>query len=186
MLALGTEAPRFALPDPDGRVVSLDDFGDARALLIEVICNHCPYVIHVREELVRLANDYRPRGVAVVAINPNDAEAYPDDGPERMREVAKRYGYPFPYLIDETQAVTKSLRAACTPDFFLFDAARKLVYRGQLDGSRPGNTIPVTGGDLRRALDTLLAGERPSVDQRPSIGCSVKWKPGNTPDYLTA
>ena len=183
MLALGTVAPSFELPDVDGRLVTLSSFGAARALLVQFICNHCPFVIHVRDELVRLARDAQAQGAAVVAINSNDASAYPEDAPDRMRALAQLHGYPFPYLVDATQSVAKAYRAACTPDFYLFDAARRLVYRGQLDGSRPGNAIAVTGADLRSALAALLAGTPISAEQRPSIGCNIKWKPGNEPDY---
>ena len=184
MLELGTEAPFFALPDTSGRTVALDDFRGAPALLVMFICNHCPFVIHVRAQLVRLARDYQAKSVAIVAISSNDAEAYPDDSPARMKEEAEKYGYGFPYLFDASQQVAKSYRASCTPDFFLFDAQRKLAYRGQLDASRPSNGLPVTGQDLRAALDAVLAGLPPAEDQRPSIGCNIKWKPGNEPDYF--
>jgi len=184
MLPLGTRAPNFTLPDTDGRVVSLASFQDARALLVMFICNHCPYVKHVQHELVRIAREYAPRGVAFVAINANDAAAYPDDSPERMKQEKERVGYPFPYLFDETQEVAKAYRAACTPDFFLFDGDRRLVYRGQLDDSRPKNGKPVTGRDLRAALDAVLAGRPPAAEQIPSVGCNIKWKPGNEPDYF--
>lgn len=183
MLALATAAPDFRLPDTNGRTVSLSDFKDAPALLVMFICNHCPYVKHVRSELARLGRDYQARGVAVVGINSNDAERYPDDNPENMRAEARAAGYTFPYLYDETQAVARAYRAACTPDFFLFDRARRLVYRGQLDDSRPGNNRPVTGTDLRAALDAVLAGRPVSADQKPSAGCNIKWKPGNEPEY---
>jgi peroxiredoxin len=183
MLPLGTKAPNFALPDTDGRIVSRDDLSKSRALLIMFICNHCPFVKHIREELVKLAQDYQPKGVAVVAINSNDVANYPEDSPERMAQEARADGFTFPYLCDETQDVAKAYHAACTPDFFLFDANRKLVYRGQLDGSRPGNNVPVTGKDLRAALDAVLAGKPIPSDQRPSLGCNIKWKPGNAPAY---
>jgi len=185
MLALGTPAPDFRLPDTQGRTVSLVDFKDAPALLVMFICNHCPYVQHVRSELVKLSKDYQARGVAVVGINANDAEAYPDDSPEKMREEAARWGYGFPYLLDATQETAKAYRAACTPDFFLFNKDRKLVYRGQLDDSRPSNGIPLTGKDLRAALDAVLAGKAVTGQQRPSMGCNIKWKPGNEPDYYS-
>jgi peroxiredoxin len=184
MLALGTPAPDFALPDTDGRVVRRADFQDARALLVMFICNHCPYVKHVQHELARIGRDYGPRGVAIVAINANDAQAYPDDAPEHMRTEKARVGYPFPYLFDETQEVAKAYRAACTPDFFLFDGDGRLAYRGQLDDSRPKNTQPVTGRDLRDALDAVLAGRPPQEEQRPSIGCNIKWRVGEAPAYF--
>lgn len=183
MLALGTPAPDFRLPDPDGRVVSLSDFKDARALVVVFMCNHCPYVQHVRAELARLANDYQPRGVALVGINSNDVANYPADSPERMRDEIRQAGYAFPYLYDETQAVAKAYRAACTPDFYVFDADRRLVYRGQLDDSRPNSGRPVTGADLRAALDPVLTGRPVPADQKPSVGCNIKWKRGNEPDY---
>jgi peroxiredoxin len=185
MLELGTPAPDFSLPDTvGGRTVSRDDFADARALLVMFVCNHCPFVIHVREELARLAADYRERGVAVVAISANDVEKYPQDSPEKMKEFAAENGWDFPYLYDASQEVAKAYRAACTPDFFLFDGDRKLVYRGQLDDSRPDSGIPVTGADLRAALDRVLAGEAVPPAQKPSLGCNIKWKPGNEPEYF--
>lgn len=183
MLALGTVAPDFALPDTRGKIVSLADFRGAPALLVFFICNHCPYVKHVRAELARLGRHYQPRGVAVVGISANDAQNYPEDSPARMAEEAREAGYTFPYLFDETQQVAKAYRAACTPDFFLFDGQQRLVYRGQLDGSRPGNGLPVTGQDLRAALDAVLAGRAVAKDQQPSLGCNIKWKPGNEPEY---
>ncbi len=181
MLPLGTQAPPFALPDTDGKTVSLADFKSSQSLLVMFICNHCPFVKHVRSQLATLGGDYLKKGVAVVAISSNDVAGYPDDSPEMMRKEKKDAGYSFPYLYDESQAVAKAYAAACTPDFFLFDAGRRLVYRGQLDDSRPGNNVPVTGRDLRAALDALLAGKTISADQRPSIGCNIKWKPGNEP-----
>jgi peroxiredoxin len=181
MLELGTVAPDFALPDTAGRVVRGDDFATANALLVMFICNHCPYVKHVRAELARLGQDYLPRGIAVVAINSNDVSRYPADSPEKMAEEARAAGYTFPYLYDESQAVARAYRAACTPDFFLFDRDRQLVYRGQLDDSRPGNGVPVTGRDLRAALDNLLAGQPVAPTQQPSMGCGIKWKPGHDP-----
>lgn len=177
MLPLGTEAPTFRLPNIDGTIVSLEDFADAPALLVMFICNHCPFVKHIRDELARLGRDYQQRGVAIVAINSNDVANYPDDSPERMRDEAGQAGYTFPYLFDETQEVAKAYNAACTPDFFLFDRARKLVYRGQLDDSRPGNDVPVTGRDLRAALDAVLDGRPVPGNQKPSMGCNIKWKP---------
>ena len=181
MLDLGTEAPPFSLPDPDGNLHSLVD-GKA-AYLVMFICNHCPFVIHVREELARLGRDYLDRGVQIVAISSNDVETHPADAPDKMRQEAEQAGYRFPYLYDESQAVAKAYKAACTPDFYLFDADRKLVYRGQLDDSRPSNGIPVTGKDLRTALNAILAGSPVSPAQKPSIGCNIKWIPGNEPDY---
>lgn len=181
MLELGTAAPEFALPDTSGRVVRRDDFASAKALLVMFICNHCPYVKHVRAELARLGRDYLPRGVAVVAINSNDVTRYPADSPDKMADEARAAGYTFPYLYDESQAVARAYRAACTPDFFLFDRTRQLVYRGQLDDSRPGNGVPVTGRDLRGALDNLLTGQPVASTQQPSMGCGIKWKPGNDP-----
>ncbi len=183
MLPLGTQAPGFRLRDTDGRTVGLDDFADAPALLVIFLCNHCPYVHHVRHELARLANEYQSQGVATIGINSNDAISYPDDSPEMMVREKAAIGYTFPYLYDETQEVAKAYRAACTPDFYVFDKSQKLVYRGQLDGSRPGNAIPVTGKDLRAALDAALSGRPVSDDQRPSMGCNIKWRRGNAPEY---
>jgi peroxiredoxin len=184
MLPLGTPAPDFKLMNVDGREVSLDDFADAPALLVIFMCNHCPFVIHVADELAKLTREYMGRGVAVVGINSNDASKYPADSPERMVAEAENRGYPFPYLYDETQEVAKAYRAACTPDFFLFDGKRRLVYRGQMDDSRPDSGIPVTGKDLRLALDRVLAGEEVPTEQRASLGCNIKWKEGNEPDYF--
>lgn len=186
MLALGTPAPEFSLPDTDGRVVSLADFHDARALLVMFICNHCPYVKHVQPELARIGRDYGPKGVGIVAISANDVAHYPDDAPDKMREEKARAGYSFPYLYDATQKVAKAYRAACTPDFFLFDGKQRLAYRGQLDDSRPKNTTPVTGKDLRAALDAVLAGGALPEEQKPSIGCNIKWKIGEAPEYFPA
>jgi peroxiredoxin len=176
MLALGTAAPSFRLPDTDGTMVSLDDYASAPALLVMFICNHCPYVKHVREELARIGREYTARGVGIVAISSNDAVAYPADSPEAMKVEKAEAGYVFPYLFDETQDIARAYQAACTPDFFLFDGERRLVYRGQLDDSRPGNDVPVTGADLRAALDAVLAGDPVAAGQRPSIGCNIKWK----------
>lgn len=184
MLPLGTAAPDFQLPDTNGKTVSLADFRDKSALLVVFICNHCPYVKHIRSGLAQLGRDYLPRDVAIVAINSNDAANYPEDNPAQMKEEAKSAGYLFPYLYDESQAVAKAYRAACTPDIYLFDKNRKLVYRGQFDDSRPGNGVPVTGKDLRAALDALLAGKAVSADQKTSAGCNIKWKAGNEPDYF--
>jgi peroxiredoxin len=184
MLPLSTVAPAFALPDIEGNTVSISDFENAPALLVVFMCNHCPYVKHVRESFVELVKEYQVKGVAVVGINSNDVETYPDDRPELMARDAEAYGYTFPYLYDESQEVARAYRAACTPDFFLFDGNRRLVYRGQMDSSRPGNDKALTGEDLRAALDAVLAGEEVSSKQKPSMGCSIKWKPGNEPDYF--
>lgn len=183
MLPLGTKAPDFRLPDTAGRLVSLSDFAAKKALLVMFICNHCPFVKHVREELAQLGRDYQGKDVGIVAINPNDAGLYPEDSPEKMAGEARSAGYTFPYLYDAAQDVAKAYGAACTPDFFLFDSSRELVYRGQLDGSRPGNGIAVTGSDVRAALEAVLAGIPAPDDQKPSIGCNIKWKPGNEPGY---
>lgn len=185
MLALGTPAPPFALPDPSGRIVSLTDFVDARALLVMFLSNHCPYVQLVRAELARLGAEYERRGVATVAIMSNDVREYPEDAPMRMAEVAREVGFTFPYLHDDTQDVAKAYRAACTPDFFLFDERRRLVYRGELDGARPGNGVPVTGRDLRAALEAVLAGQPVPEPQLPSLGCNIKWRAGSEPEYFT-
>lgn len=184
MLELGTPAPHFNLPDLDGNVVCIDDFWQSKLLLVCFICPHCPFVRHVRLEIARVAADYVQAGLATVGIMSNDTAKYPQDGPEGMRREADEAGYIFPYLLDETQHVARAYRAACTPDFFLFDQERRLVYRGQLDSSRPGNGVPVTGSDLRAASDGALAGEHPLEEQVPSIGCNIKWKPGNEPDYF--
>jgi peroxiredoxin len=184
MLPLGTEAPAFQLPDTQGKTISISDFRDAPALLVVFMCNHCPYVKHIRESFVELVKEYQAKGVAVVAINANDVDAYPDDGPELMARDAETYGYTFPYLYDQTQQVARAYKAACTPDFFLFDRDRRLVYRGQIDSSRPGNDKPLSGEDLRAALEAVLAGGRISPQQKPSMGCNIKWKPGNEPDYF--
>ena len=184
MLPLGTQAPDFALRDPWGKTVSLADFAAAPALLVVFLCNHCPYVKHIADHFAQLARQYQARGVAVVAINSNDYQMYPEDSPEHMREEIQRRGYTFPYLIDESQEVAKAYRAACTPDFYVFDAQRRLVYRGQMDSSRPGNDIPITGEDLRQALDAVLEGRPVPDKQRPSLGCNIKWKPGNEPEYF--
>jgi len=184
MLPLGTPAPEFRLRDTSGKSVSLDDFRSAPALLVVFMCNHCPYVKHVAAGIAQLARDYQARGVAVVGINSNDNGAYPDDAPEKMAEEVRARGYTFPYLVDETQEVAKAYGAACTPDFFVFDQGRKLVYRGQMDSSRPGNNVPVSGEDLRAALDAVLGGKPVPAEQRPSLGCNIKWKPGNEPDYF--
>jgi peroxiredoxin len=183
MRELGSQAPSFELPDTHGKTVSLDDAAGQAGLLVMFISNHCPYVKHVRSGLVSVARDAIGRGVGVVAIGANDVARYPEDGPEAMAAEAERHGYPFSYLWDETQDVARAYQAACTPDLFLFDAGLRLFYRGQLDDSRPGNGRPVTGADLRAALDALLAGRPAPADQRPSVGCGIKWKPGNEPSY---
>ena len=182
MQPLGMKAPAFALPGTDGKTHSLDDFKAAPAVLVMFICNHCPFVKHVRSELAKLGKEYQQRGVAVIAINSNDVAKYPDDSPAKMKEEARTAGYTFPYLFDESQEVAKAYGAACTPDFFVFDKNRTLAYRGQLDDSRPGSGVPVTGKDLRAALDATLAGKPVPGEQRPSIGCNIKWKPGNEPE----
>ena len=182
MLALGTVAPEFSLPDPHGNLHTLGSGADA--YLVMFICNHCPYVKHMREELARLGNDYRSRNTTIVAINSNDANTHPGDSPEKMKEEAATWGYEFPYVVDSDQSVAKAYRAACTPDFYLFDAKKKLVYRGQLDASRPSNDISVNGVDLRAALDAVLSGGSVSASQIASIGCNIKWTPGNEPDYF--
>ncbi|HEX2167732.1 MAG TPA: thioredoxin family protein [Longimicrobiales bacterium] len=183
MLELGTTAPPFSLPDVDGTTVSLDDFADAPALLVMFICNHCPFVKHVRDELARIGRDYGERGVAIVAISSNDADAYPADSPEMMRKEKQDAGYTFPYLYDEAQEAAHAYRAACTPDFYVFEGERRLVYRGQLDDSRPSNGVPVTGADLRAALDAVLDGRVVREEQKPSLGCNIKWKPDNAPAW---
>lgn len=185
MLELGAIAPPFSLPDTAGTAVCLDDFSEAIGLLVVFMCNHCPYVKHIQHELAALGREYMPKGIAMVGINANDAATYPEDRFERMGEEAVRVGYTFPYLYDATQEVAKAYRAACTPDIFLFDRDRRLVYRGQLDDSRPGKEVPVTGRDLREALDALLAGRPLSGEQRPSMGCNIKWQPGNAPGYFS-
>jgi len=183
MLPLGTPMPAFRLPNLDGRMVSPDDFTDAPALLVAFICHHCPFVRHIRHEFSRWAAEYQSRGLAVIAINSNDVIAFPEDGPDGMRQEANDAGYSFPYLFDETQDVAKLFRAACTPDLFLFDAQRTLVYRGQFDDSRPRNSVPVTGRDLRAAADAVLGAREVPTAQKASIGCNIKWKHGNEPDY---
>ena len=184
MLTLGTTAPLFTLPDPDGGQHSLDDSKSADAFVVMFICNHCPFVKHVASELARIGDDYASRNVAIYAINSNDAKKYPGDNADAMRQESKNRRYPFPYLIDEDQTVAKQYQAACTPDIYLFDGDKKLVYRGQLDSSRPSNSDPVTGSDLRAALEAVLTGTAVSANQIPSIGCSIKWKPGNEPEWF--
>jgi thiol-disulfide isomerase/thioredoxin len=183
MLPLGTPAPDFDLPDPSGRRWTLADFADAPGLVVMFLCNHCPFVVHIREKLAEVAREYGEKGIAFVAINPNDIENFPDDAPDKMAEIAREFGFTFPYLFDESQETAKKYRAACTPDFFFFDRDRKLIYRGQFDESRPGNGVPVTGSHLKAAMDAFLAGEPVTVEQVPSIGCNIKWKKGNEPDY---
>jgi peroxiredoxin len=184
MMRLGTTAPDFSLPDVDGKTVSLADFQDAPALVVAFICNHCPFVKLIAPRLAETGRMYLEKGVAVVAINSNDVENYPDDSPEKMKQEVADRGYTFPYLYDGTQEVAHAYRAACTPDFYLFDADRRLVYRGQFDAARPDSGIPVTGEDLTAAVEAVLAGRPVAVDQRPSIGCNIKWKAGNEPDYF--
>jgi peroxiredoxin len=184
MLPLGTKAPPFSLPDTEGRTVSLVDFDGVRGLLVMFISNHCPFVKHIRSQLAQFGLEYQPKGLGIVAINSNDVVNHPDDSPAKMREEIAAVGYTFPYLFDESQTVAKAYRAACTPDFFLFDHDFRLVYRGQFDDSRPGNDIPVTGSDLRAAAAAVLEGLQITDDQKPSIGCNIKWKAGNEPDYF--
>ncbi len=185
MLALGTKAPDFDLPDVvSGRRVSLRTLAGKRALLVMFICRHCPYVQHVKMELARLGRDYAGQDIGIVAISANDAANYPDDAPDKLRAMAEELAFTFPFCYDESQETAQAYTAACTPDFFLFDVGRALVYRGQLDEARPGNNRPVTGNELRAAIDAVLAGKPVSPDQRPSIGCNIKWKTGNEPDYF--
>ncbi len=177
MFPLGEKAPSFQLRDViQDKMISLEESKSDIATVIMFICNHCPFVIHVQDQLIQLANDYQPKGISFIAINSNDPENYPDDSPEKMKEVALKLGYPFPYLFDETQEVAKAYQAACTPDFYIFDKDLACVYRGQLDSSRPGNGIPVTGESIRSALDQILRGEPVTVKQLPSLGCNIKWK----------
>jgi peroxiredoxin len=182
MLELGTSAPAFALPDTYGRTISSADFR-GQPLLVMFISNHCPYVKHLKSALAELGRDYAETDLAIVAINANDPDRYPQDAPAEMRREHEEYGYPFPYLFDHTQDVARAYRAACTPDFFLFDREELLVYRGQFDDSRPGNARPVTGADLRGAIDAILTGQAVSEEQTPSIGCGIKWRPGNEPSF---
>lgn len=185
MLPLGTAAPGFALPDVvSGQIITLDRFTQAPALLVMFICRHCPFVKHVDQELARIGQDYGAKGVGIVAISANSLQTHPQDGPAQLKAQAEEFGFPFPYCFDATQAVAKAYTAACTPDFFLFDGQQRLVYRGQLDDSRPSNGLPVTGKDLRAALDAVLAGQPLPADQRPSIGCNIKWTPGHEPAYF--
>jgi len=184
MLPLGTQAPDFKLLNVDGKWVSLSDFRDKKALVVIFMCNHCPYVKHVASELTRVSRDYMPKGIGFVGISSNDVDAHPDDAPEMMKAEAIKQGYPFPYLYDADQSVAVAYRAACTPDIFVFDSAHRLVYRGQLDDSRPKTDRPLTGKDLRGALDCLLADQTVVAEQKPSIGCNIKWKNGAEPDYF--
>jgi peroxiredoxin len=184
MLPLGTPAPDFTLPDTNGKMVSLGDFMPATGLVVVFMCNHCPYVKHIRSGLAQVARDYQSHGLKVAGINSNDVVNYPQDSPAKMKSEAEAAGYIFPYLYDESQEVAKAYRAACTPDIYLFDSEQRLVYRGQFDSSRPGNNPSPTGKDLRAAIDAVLAGKPVSADQKPSIGCNIKWKPGNEPDYF--
>jgi thiol-disulfide isomerase/thioredoxin len=179
MPELGIAAPDFSLPDPSGKIYTLNDFSDAQALLVVFMCNHCPFVIHLRDALASFASEYQAKGLATVAINANDITNRPDDSPAMMAEEIKNAGYTFPYLFDESQQTAIAYEAACTPDFFLYDKGRELVYRGQFDGSRPGNDVPVTGNDLRAAANALLAGQPISNEQKASMGCNIKWRPGN-------
>lgn len=184
MLPLGTTAPQFALPNVDGTTVSTSDYA-GRPLLVIFMCNHCPFVVHLREALAAFGREYQEKGLGIVGISSNDVENYPQDGPEKMVAEAQDAGYTFAYLYDATQEVAQAYKAACTPDFFLFDADHKLVYRGQFDDSRPGNDQPITGADLRAACDAVLAGESVPAEQKPSIGCNIKWKAGSEPEYFT-
>lgn len=187
MLKLGVQAPDFDLPNcnPEvgGKRVTLNDYRGARALLVMFVCNHCPYVIHLRSALIELAREYAEQGLAVVAISANSIQTHPQDGPEQMQAEARAHRFPYAYLYDESQAVAQAYKAACTPDFYLFDSDMKLAYRGRFDGSRPKNDVPVTGEDMRRAVDAVLAGKLPEGEQIPSMGCNIKWAPGNAPDY---
>jgi peroxiredoxin len=184
LFELGAPAPDFHLPDVvTGKTISLDTFAGKKALVVMFICRHCPYVVHVKEELARLGRDYAGQPAGIVAISANDAASYPMDAPASLKQMAEELGFQFPYCYDESQETAKAYAAACTPDFYVFDENRKLVYRGQLDDSRPGNGVPVTGRDLRAAIDAVLAGRPVSSNQKPSIGCNIKWKPGNAPRY---
>ena len=185
MLDLGTPLPSFSLPDYNGKTVSDADFKGSKALLVAFICPHCPFVKHVRSTFAKYAKDYEAKGLRVVAIMSNSVEEFPEDGPAGMKQEAAEVGYNFPYLYDKDQSVAKKFKAACTPDLFLFDGSRRLAYRGQFDGSRPKNNVPVSGSDLRAATDAVLAGQKPSEQQRPSMGCNIKWYPGNEPAYFS-
>jgi len=184
LMEFGTKAPEFSLPDVvSGKTISLSTFAGKQALLVMFICRHCPYVVHVKDELARIGKDHAGKPVGIVAISANDVTTHPDDAPDKLKTMATELGFTFPFCYDESQETAKAYSAACTPDFFLFDANRKLVYRGQLDDSRPGNGKPLTGNDLRAAIDAVLAGRSVSPNQMPSIGCSIKWKTGNEPPY---
>jgi len=184
MLALGTPAPPFSLPDVvSGKTISLESFPEGQPLLVAFVCNHCPFVKHILDGFVSFAREYGPKGLAVVAISSNDATSYPEDAPAEMAKLAREKGFTFPYLYDESQQVALAYQAICTPDFFLFDRERRLAYRGQFDSSRPGGRVPVTGADMRAAVDALLKDGRAPAEQQPSVGCSIKWKPGNAPDW---
>ena len=185
MMPLGTKAPDFSLPDTAGNTVSLASIQGHPAQLVVFMCNHCPFVVHIKEGLAAFARDYQGRGLAMIGINSNDVETHPDDHPDKMKVDKEQFAYVFPYLYDESQDIAKAYSAACTPDFFLFDKDSKLVYRGQFDASRPSMDAPVTGADLRAAVDALIAGKAVTSDQRPSIGCNIKWKPGNAPEYFS-
>lgn len=185
MLPLGTKAPEFSLPNVDGKTVALRDLAGGKGLLVMFICNHCPFVKHLRSALATFGKEYQAKGLKIVAISSNDVGSHPDDGPAQMAQEAQAAGYTFPYLYDESQAVAQAYKAACTPDFFLFNGDLALVYRGQFDDSRPSNGKPVTGADLRAAADAVLAGKPPLLEQRPSIGCNIKWKAGHEPEYFT-
>lgn len=185
MLELGVSAPDFSLPEPlTGQHRSLADFNGGKGLLVLFICNHCPFVLHILDSLVEFGREYQSRGLDIVAISANDVDSHPDDSPDKMAELAREHGFSFPYLYDESQEVAKAYQAACTPDLYLFDGQHKLVYRGQYDGARPGNDVAITGSDLRAAVDALLAGKAIASEQSPSLGCNIKWKPGNEPDYF--
>ena len=187
MLPLGTKAPDFQLPDVvSGKTISLETFAGRQALLVMFICRHCPFVKHMQAELARIGKDYGSSGIGIVAISTNDAAKYPDDAPDKLKEMAQQLGFTFPFCYDESQETAKAYTAACTPDFFLFDTNQKLVYRGQLDDSRPGNEQPITGKDLRAALEAVITSQTVNPDQKPSIGCNIKWKPGNEPAYYGA
>ena len=184
MLALGTLAPNFKLPDViSGNMTSLDNFKEKKALLVMFICRHCPYVQHVKEEIAKIGQDYRDKDIGIIAISANDINSYPQDSPESLKEMARELNFSFPYLYDKSQEIAKAYTAACTPDFFLFDKDKKLVYRGQLDDSRPGNNLPVTGKDLKEAIDAVLQDKPVDFNQKPSVGCNIKWRPGNEPSY---
>lgn len=184
MIDIGTPLPSFSLPDFDGKTMTDADFAGSKALLVVFICNHCPFVRHIRQEFSRVVKEYQAKGLRVVAIASNDTKEFPEDGPAGMKEEAVEVGYTFPYLFDEKQKVAQAFHAACTPDLFLFDSQRRLAYRGQFDGSRPKNGVPVTGADLRAALDAVLAGKPAPATQKPSMGCNIKWSPGNAPEYF--